>query len=41
MRGSNYKALTAKICVFWIAGRLWEVVAYERWSHVEVRLCSD
>ena len=22
----------------WIGGRLWEVVAYERWSHMEVRL---
>ena len=24
--------------MFWIAGRLWEMVAYERWSHMEVRL---
>ena len=24
--------------VFWIGGCLWEVVAYERWSHMEVRL---
>ena len=37
-RGSNYKALTGKILVVWIGGRLWEVVAYERWSHMEVRL---
>ena len=37
-RGSNRKALTGKILAFWIGGRLWEVVAYERWSHVEVRL---
>ena len=33
---SNFKALTGKILVFWIAGRLWEVVAYEKWSHMEV-----
>ena len=32
-RGSNCKALT----VFRIDGRLWEVVAYEKWSHIEVR----
>ena len=25
---SNFKALTGKILVFWIAGRLWEVVAH-------------
>ena len=37
-RGSNCKALTGKVLVFWIGGRLWEVVAYERWSHMEVRL---
>ena len=36
-RGSNCKALTEKVLVFWIGGRLWEVVAYERWSHKEVR----
>ena len=35
-RGSNCKALTGKILVFLID--LWEVVAYERWSHLEVRL---
>ena len=29
-RGSNYRALTGKNLVFWIGGRLWEVVAYER-----------
>ena len=23
---------------FWISSRLWEVVAYERWSHLEVQL---
>ena len=23
---------------FFMGGRLWEVVAYERWSHMEVRL---
>ena len=37
-RGSNCKALTGKIAVFRIGGRLWEVVAYEKWSHMEVRL---
>ena len=30
------KALTGKILVFWIGRRLWEVVTYERWSHMEV-----
>ena len=29
-RGSNSKALTGKIWVFCIGGRLWEVVASER-----------
>ena len=38
-RGSNYSALTGKNVVFQIGGRLWEVVAYERWSHMEVQLC--
>ena len=28
-RGSNCKALTGKVLVFWIGGRLWEVVAHE------------
>ena len=39
-RGSNCKALTGKVLVyeFWISGLLWEVVAYKRWSHMEVRL---
>ena len=27
-RGSNCKALTGKILVFWIGGNLWEVVAH-------------
>ena len=36
--GSNSKALTGKILVFWTGGRLWEAVAYERWSHMEVQL---
>ena len=27
-RGSNCKALTGKILVFWIGGPLWEVVAH-------------
>ena len=39
-RGSNCKALTGKVSVFWIAGRLWKVVAYERWLHMDVRLYS-
>ena len=37
-RGSNCKALTEKVLVFWISGRLQQMVAYERWSHIEVRL---
>ena len=32
-RGSNCNALTGKVSVFWIGGRLWKVVAYGRWSH--------
>ena len=27
-RGSNCKALTGKVLVFWISGRQWEVVAH-------------
>ena len=30
--------MTGKILVFWINSRLWEVVAYKRLSHMEVRL---
>ena len=38
-RGSNCKALPGKqFLVSWIGGRLWAVVAYGRWSHMEVRL---
>ena len=37
-RGSSCKALTEEVLVFWIGGRLCEVVADERWSHMEVRL---
>ena len=37
-RGSNREALTGKILVFWIGSCLWEVVAYERLSHMEVWL---
>ena len=37
-RGSNCKALPGKVLVFWIGGRLWDVVACEGWSHREVRL---
>ena len=33
-RGSNFKALAGKLLVFWIGSRLWEVVAYKRWSHM-------
>ena len=35
-RGPNCKSVTGKVLVVWISGRLWEVVAYERWSHKEV-----
>ena len=31
-RGSDYRDLTGKILVFWISGRLWEVVANTRGS---------
>ena len=37
-RGPNWKALTGKVLVLWIASHLCEVVAYESWSHMEVRL---
>ena len=37
-RGSKCKALTGKIVVFRIGSRLWKVVVYERWSHMEVQL---
>ena len=37
-RSSNCKAFTGKVLVFWIGGSLREVVAYERWSHMEVGL---
>ena len=37
-RRSNFKLWLGKFIVFWMRGRLWEVVAYERWSRVEVRL---
>ena len=37
-RGSNYKALAWKNLVFWIDNRLWELVPYDRWSHMEVQL---
>ena len=37
-RGSYCKALSGKILVFWIGGRLWEVVAYARRSHMEIKL---
>ena len=37
-RGFNCKALTGKVLLFWLGSRSWEVVAYERGSHMEVRL---
>ena len=37
-RGSNWKALSGKILVSRIGGRLWEVVANIGGSHMEVRL---
>ena len=38
-RDSICKALTGnEILVFWIGGRLLIVVAYERWSHMDVQL---
>ena len=40
-RGFNSKALAGKILVFWIGGRLWETIVYERWSHMEVLLYLD
>ena len=42
-RGSKCEAVTGKILVheFWIGGLLWEVFAYERWSHMEVLLCHQ
>ena len=39
-RGPNCKALTGKILVFWIGGRLWEVVAYERRGRTWMFDCS-
>ena len=38
MRSSNYRALTGKILLVWISGRLWGVATYEWWSQMEVRL---
>ena len=35
---SNCEALTGTVLVFRMGGRLCEVVAYERWSHMEVEL---
>ena len=37
-RGSKYSDLTGKLLVFWKTGRSGEVVTYERWSQLEVRL---
>ena len=42
MRGGRLRevliigALTKKMLVFCIGGRLWEAVTYESWSHMEV-----
>ena len=38
MRGSKCRALTGKRLVFFFffSGCLWEVLTYERWSHMEV-----
>ena len=33
--------LTGKNLVFWIDGPLWKVVAFERWSHIEVELYAN
>ena len=33
-RDSNCKALTGKVLMVWLGRRLWEVVPYERWSHM-------
>ena len=32
-----HRLLTGTNLVFWISGRLWEVVVYKRWSHVSGR----
>ena len=37
MRGSN-SDLTGKTSAFWIGNGLWKLVAYERWTHMEVWL---
>ena len=37
-RVSNCEALTGPVLVFRMGGRLCEVVAYEKWSHMEVGL---
>ena len=37
-RGYNCKVLTGKVSVFWMDGRLWQMVTYMKWSHREVRL---
>ena len=39
--GSHTKALAKKILVFWTGGRLWEVVAYNRLSHMQPGLYLD
>ena len=35
-RGCNYRALTRKILVFWMGGRLWEVVVLGNNSTVNI-----
>ena len=37
-RDFKFKALSGKTLVFWIGGCLWEVAAYDRWSHMDVQL---
>ena len=37
-KGSQCNDLAEKLLVFWKSGRRGEVVAYERWSQLEVRL---
>ena len=32
----NYDETLSRKMVFWIGGRLREVVAHERWSHMEI-----
>ena len=40
MRSCKCRALTGKSLLFWISVCLWEVFGYEKWSHMEVELCT-